>query len=108
MLMSSLTDASSFEVRFGAVRACVNFLLHHEKESTVQRQFSDLLGPVLTVTMESVEKGDDEAALKSLIDLAESCPKYLRPQLDQLFAACIQIFSDKEQVRTLLNCGRIR
>ncbi len=48
--------------------------------------------------MESVEKGDDETALKSLIDLAETCPKYLRPQLDQLIAACIKIFSDKEQV----------
>ncbi len=99
MLLTSLTDASSFDVRFVAVRAAVNFLLIHDKESSLQRQFSDLLAPVLTVTMESVEKGDDEAALKSLIDLAETCPKYLRPQLEQLYAACIKIFADKEQVR---------
>ena len=39
--------------------------------------------------MESIEKGDDDAGLKSLIDLAESCPKFLRPQLDQLVGACI-------------------
>lgn len=47
--------------------------------------------------MESIEKGDDDAALKAIIDLAESCPKYLRPQLDQLFAACIKVFSDTNQ-----------
>ena len=47
--------------------------------------------------MESIEKGDDDAGLKSLIDLAESCPKFLRPQLDQLFAACIKVFSDTNQ-----------
>ena len=47
--------------------------------------------------MESIEKGDDDSGLKSLIDLAEACPKFLRPQLDQLFAACIKVFSDTNQ-----------
>ena len=47
--------------------------------------------------MESIEKGDDDSGLKSLIDLAEACPKFLRPQLDQLFAACIKVFSDANQ-----------
>ena len=50
--------------------------------------------------MESVEKGDDDTALKSLIDLAETCPKFLRPQLNQLFVACTKIFADKEQLDT--------
>ena len=100
MLLSSLTDASSFEVRFAGVQAAVSFLLMHEKESNMQKHMQDLLLPILTVTMESVEKGDDDAALKSLIDLAENCPKFLRPQLDQLFAACIKIFSDKEQIES--------
>ncbi len=99
MLVSSLNDTSSFEVRFAAVKATVNFLLNHDKGSIVPKFLEDLLAPVLTVSMESVEKGEDEAALKALIDVAETCPKYLRPQLDQLFAACIKIYSDKEQVR---------
>ena len=47
--------------------------------------------------MESVEHGDDETALKSLIDLSETCPKYLRPALEQLFAHCIKIFGNQEQ-----------
>ena len=50
--------------------------------------------------MESVEKGDDDSALKSLIDLAETIPKYLRPQLEQLLVACIKIFNDKEQMES--------
>jgi hypothetical protein len=34
--------------------------------------------------MESIERCDDDALLKSLIELGESCPKLLRPQLDQV------------------------
>ena len=48
--------------------------------------------------MESIERSEDDSALKSIIDLAESCPKFLRPQLDQLFGACIKVFSDSNQV----------
>ena len=50
------------------------------------------------VIMESIEKGDDDAGLKSLIDLAESTPKFLRPQLDQLIAACINVYKSTNQV----------
>ena len=78
MLSASLTDQTSFDVRFMAVKASINYLLHHEKEANIHRHLADLLLPILTVTMESVEKETDEAALKSLIDLAESCPKFLR------------------------------
>ena len=49
MLQSSLTDQTSFEVRFSAVKACVNFLLLHEKDNTVLKHFADLLDPLLTV-----------------------------------------------------------
>lgn len=88
----SLTDQGSFDVRFCAVKATVNYLLVHEKDTNILNHFKDLLGPVLSITMESIEKGDDDAGLKALIDLAESCPKFLRPQLDQLFIACIKVF----------------
>ena len=47
--------------------------------------------------MESIERSEDDSALKSIIDMAESCPKFLRPQLEQLFAACIKVFSDTNQ-----------
>jgi len=97
MLFSSLTFAANYDVRFHAVKASVNYLLVHEKDAVVLKHMADLLGPILTVTMESIEKGDDDAALKSIIDLAETCPKYLRAQLEQLFAACIKNFGDANQ-----------
>lgn len=50
MLASSLTDQSSFDVRFAAVKAAINYLLLHEKESTLQKNYGDLLLPILTVS----------------------------------------------------------
>lgn len=97
MLLAGLTDQTSYDVRFCAVKASVNYLLVHEKDTTIQKHFGDLLGPILTVTMESIEKADDDAALKSIIDLGETCPKFLRAQLDHLFGACIKVYSDTNQ-----------
>ena len=84
-----MQDQTSFEVRFCAVKATSAYLLLHEKDTTILNHNKELLTPMLTVIMETIEKGDDDAGLKSLIDLAESCPKFLRPQLDQLVGACI-------------------
>ena len=90
MLASSLTD-QSYDVRFGAVKASCNYLLLHEKNLGLQKHFGDLLGPIMNVTVESVEKQDDDACLKSIIDVAEAMPKYLRPQLEQIFQLCLRM-----------------
>merc|ERR1719400_1205063 len=50
----------------------------------------------MNVTLESVEKQDDDACLKSLIDIAESMPKFLRPQLEQIFGLCLKMISNSE------------
>ena len=92
MLASSLTD-QSYDVRFGAVKASCNYLLLHEKNTGLQKHFGDLLGPIMNVTVESVEKQDDDACIKSIIDVAETMPKYLRPQLEQIFALCLKMVS---------------
>lgn len=39
MLASSLVDQSSFDVRFAAVKATVNYLLMHEKDTHYQQKF---------------------------------------------------------------------
>merc|ERR1711962_1744121 len=54
------------------------------------------LGPIMTVTVQSVEKQDDDACLKSIIDIAESMPKYLRPQLAELYQLCLKIVTNTE------------
>ena len=50
MLLESLTNGESYEVRFTGVKAAVNYLLLHEKDATVLKHMGDLLGPILTVS----------------------------------------------------------
>lgn len=52
--------------------------------------------PLVQVTIQSIEKQDDEALLKVLIDLAESTPKFLRPQLENIMEMCMKIFSNED------------
>lgn len=85
-----------FKVRFQGVRAIGAFITLHEKETTIQKHFSELLPGVVQVTAQSVEKQEDEALLKVLIDLAETTPKFLRPQLEAIMELCMKIFSDEQ------------
>jgi hypothetical protein len=43
------------------------------------------------VTAESIEKQEDDTLLKCLIDICESAPKFLRPQLDQTLNLCMKV-----------------
>ncbi|XP_034952088.1 importin-5 [Chelonus insularis] len=96
MLQQSIMDTTNYEVRFQAVRAIGAFIILHDKESNIQKQFSDLLPALIQVTAQSVEKREDEALLKVLIDLAESTPKFLRSQLENIMEMCMKIFSNKD------------
>lgn len=96
MLQQSLVSQDSYDVRFQAVRAVGSFILLHDKETPILKHFGDLLPQMMHVTIESVEKQDDDALLKVLIELAESTPKYLRPQLQQIFELCMKVFSNAD------------
>ena len=50
MLASSLTHPTSYDVRFHAVKASVNYLLVHEKDTVVLKHLADLVNPILTVS----------------------------------------------------------
>lgn len=41
--------------------------------------------------VQSIEKTDDDSALKVLIELAESSPRFLRPQLETIFEVGIKV-----------------
>jgi len=99
MLAGCLTDAS-YDVRFGAVKAACNYLMLHEKDAGLQKHLGDLLGPIMGVTVQSVEKQDDDACLKSIIDIAESMPKYLRPQLVQIFDLCLKMVGNTDLIES--------
>lgn len=97
MLQQSL-HSQNYEVRFQAVRAVGSFILLHEKETPILKHFSDLLPSMIQVTVENLEKQDDDSLLKVLIELAESTPKYLRPQLQQIFELCMKVFSNSDML----------
>ncbi|EAT37896.1 AAEL010159-PA [Aedes aegypti] len=96
MLIKYLDPSSDPEVRFQAVRAVGAFILLHDKEDDVQRQFNDLLPRVIMITAESIDQQDDQTLIKLLIDMAESVPKYLRPQLESIFDMCMKVFSSPD------------
>ena len=50
MLGASLADQGSYDVRFCAVKATVNYLLVHEKDNNILNHFKELLPPILTVS----------------------------------------------------------
>lgn len=98
MLAKSLEPTGDIELRSQAVRAVGAFILNHdkEKEGVVFKHFSDLLPPMIMITAKSIEAQDDQSLLKLLIDMAEKCPKFLRPQLEVIFEMCMKVFGSQE------------
>lgn len=70
----------------------------HDKEENIYKHFSELVPALVQVTAQSVEKQDDDALIKVLIDLAETMPKFLRGQLDNIMQMCMNIFSNEEML----------
>lgn len=96
MLMKYLDQSTNPEVRFQAVRAVVAFILLNEKEVEIQKSFSDLLPHVIMITSDSIKQEVDQTLMKLLIDMAETVPKFLRPQLEAIFEVCINSFSSED------------
>ncbi|XP_028039951.1 importin-5 [Bombyx mandarina] len=96
MLISALQPNESMALRTQAVKAVGAFILLHDKEPIIQKHFSDVLLPLMQVIVLSIEAADDDSALKVLIELAESTPKFLRPQLETIFQVCIKVVGDKD------------
>ncbi|CAH0388175.1 unnamed protein product [Bemisia tabaci] len=96
MLNQSLCDGT-YEVRFQAVRALCAFISLHEEAQDIQKFFTDLLPVAIHVIAESCEKEDDDTLLKALVDLCETVPKFLRPQLEAVVQLCIKVFSDENR-----------
>ncbi|XP_013772605.1 importin-5-like [Limulus polyphemus] len=94
MLLQSLQDPTNLNVRLAAVKATTAFLVAHEKEHNIQKHFIDCLLPLLQVLQQSLEQKDDDVVLRSFVDLAESCPRFLRSQLDSLLQTCLKTISE--------------
>ncbi|UYV65910.1 IPO5 [Cordylochernes scorpioides] len=84
------------QVKVSAVKATAAFLVAHEKEHALHRNFAECLPLLLAVLQQSLEKASNLSVLKAFVDLAESCPKYLRPQLDNLLPLITRAIGDKD------------
>lgn len=96
MLQKSMDPSSASEVQFQAVCAVCAFINRHAKDTNVLKHFSDVLPRIIHIIAESIKSEDDQTLLKLLIELAENCPKFLRPQLDFIFDMCIKVFASQE------------
>lgn len=96
MLQKYMAPESDDEVRFQAVRALGQFILMHEKDEAIQKHFQDLLAPAILIIADSIQREEDQLLLKQLIELAESVPKFLRPQLETIFEMCLKILGTRE------------
>ncbi|EFN77942.1 Importin-5 [Harpegnathos saltator] len=96
MLQQAVVDITNYEVRFQAVRAIGAFIILHDKEDNIHKHFSELVPALVQVTAQSIEKQEDDALLKVLIDLAEATPKFLRGQLDNIMQLCMNVVSNEE------------
>lgn len=96
MLQQSLELTATKEIQFQAVRAVGAYILLHEKDTNVFKNFADLLPRLVAIIADSIEQQDDQALLKLLIDLAESCPKFLRSQIENIFIMCVKVFGGED------------
>ncbi|KAL1450070.1 hypothetical protein WDU94_002525 [Cyamophila willieti] len=102
MLQQCLLPPNPYNVQAQAVKSIFAFL--PERETSIQKQLSDLLPAIFQVIVVSVEQ-EDESLLKSLIDIVEACPKFLRPQLDPMVAFCIKVFENDTLEDSLRHLG---
>ncbi|XP_072935690.1 importin-5 [Epargyreus clarus] len=96
MLVSALQPTESATLRMQAVKAVGAFILNHDKEPAILKHFGDVLLPLMQFVIETIEKSEDDSALKVLIELAETAPKFLRPQVEVIFQVCIKVISDAD------------
>ncbi|KAJ3584175.1 hypothetical protein NHX12_014671 [Muraenolepis orangiensis] len=81
MLVQCMQDQENPQIRTLAARAAASFILSNEGNTPLLKHFSDLLPGILQVVNESCYQADD-SVLKSLVEIADTAPKYLRPNLE--------------------------
>lgn len=96
LLGGALQDPESSDVRLAALRATASFLPCLENKK--QKLFQDMIPPMLQVLSATLPNDELSArsALEELIDIADSCPSFLKPQAQVILEAMYTIASTKE------------
>lgn len=100
MLTTSLNDYANPTVQFLAVKATVSFHLLHDSEVQIQKSLCDMLPVLLDIIIQSVHAGKGDL-LKCVEDIAKTCPKYLRPQLEDILLLIVTVLPDKNNFQSV-------
>uniref|UniRef100_A0A8C1H8H7 Karyopherin (importin) beta 3 n=1 Tax=Cyprinus carpio carpio TaxID=630221 RepID=A0A8C1H8H7_CYPCA len=93
MLVQCMQDQENPQIRTLAARAASSFILSNESNTALLKHFSDLLPGILQAVNESCYRGDD-SVLKSLVEIADTAPKYLRPNLEATLQLSLKLCAD--------------
>uniref|UniRef100_A0AAX7UDG0 TOG domain-containing protein n=1 Tax=Astatotilapia calliptera TaxID=8154 RepID=A0AAX7UDG0_ASTCA len=93
MLVQCMQDQANPQIRTLAARAAASFVLSNESNTALLKHFADLLPGILQAVNESCYQGDD-SVLKSLVEIADTAPKYLRPNLEETLQLCLRLCAD--------------
>ncbi|XP_050394291.1 importin-5 [Patella vulgata] len=94
MLLQCLQDRAHPMVCFMAVKCLSAFVIANDKDQTILNHYKDLVPAMMDAMVDSVSAQDDDDLLKCLIELAESTPKFLRPQMENIIPFCLKVLSD--------------
>ncbi|RXN01964.1 Importin-5 [Acipenser ruthenus] len=93
MLVQCMQDQEHPPIRTLAARAAASFVLSNESNTPLLKHFADLLPGVLQAVNESCYQNDD-SVLKSLVEIADTAPKYLRPNLEATLQLSLKLCAD--------------
>ena len=92
---TGLTDSNSFAVRLMGLNATTQFLCSlRDSETETMTYYEPLLPAMLEIVSDGLNSGVEDHAMKAIqffIDISEFTPKALRPALDHVVNAMLQI-----------------
>jgi hypothetical protein len=95
MIGQNLSDGANTNVQFAAAKALIAFIGENDDDVNTIQAMAELGAPFVNVLHLSIEAGEEDI-LKGLIDISESCPKFLRGQIPALMEVCLKYVSDRE------------
>ncbi|KAG8586378.1 hypothetical protein GDO81_005362 [Engystomops pustulosus] len=93
MLVQCMQDQNHPGIRTLSARAAAAFVLANEHNVPLLKHFADLLPGILQSVNESCYQNDD-SVLKSLVEIADTVPKYLRPHLEATLQLSLKLCAD--------------
>uniref|UniRef100_A0A8C5JYC5 Importin 5 n=1 Tax=Jaculus jaculus TaxID=51337 RepID=A0A8C5JYC5_JACJA len=93
MLVQCMQDQEHASIRTLSARATAAFILANEHNVALFKHFADLLPGFLQAVNDSCYQNDD-SVLKSLVEIADTVPKYLRPHLEATLQLSLKLCAD--------------